>query len=99
MQMIAIGGAIGAGLFVGSGEALQEGGPASLVICYFIVGILMLCTVLSLGELAIMYPINGAYYEYSARFLDPSWGFALGWTYCISWMLTLPFEISCKSDH
>ena len=33
----------------------------------------MLCTVLSLGELAIMYPVNGAYYEYTARFIDPSW--------------------------
>ncbi|MCJ1297639.1 hypothetical protein MMC08_000427 [Hypocenomyce scalaris] len=97
MQMIAIGGAIGAGLFVGSGEALEEGGPASLVICYTIVGVLMLCTVLSLGELAIMYPVNGAYYEYTARFIDPSWGFAMGWTYTLSWMLTLPFEITAAS--
>jgi amino acid transporter len=97
MQMIAIGGAIGAGLFVGSGEALVNGGPASLVICYFIVGILLLCTMMSLGELAVMYPVNGGYYEYSVRFLDPSWGNALGWNYAISWMLTLPFEITAAS--
>lgn len=71
---------------------------------------------MTLGELAVMYPVNGGYYEYSVRFLDPSWlvttlqpspppphfplldpdaddepnrGNALGWTYAISWMLTL----------
>lgn len=97
MQMIAIGGAIGAGLFVGSGEALVNGGPAAIVICYTIVGVLMLCTMMSLGELAVMYPVNGGYYEYSARLLDPSWGIALGWTYALSWMLTLPFEITAAS--
>jgi len=68
-----------------------------VVINYLIVGVLMLCTMLSLGELAVMYPINGAYYEYTARFCDPSWGFAIGWLYAISWMLTLPFEITAAS--
>ena len=55
MQMIAIGGSIGAGLFVGSGNALYSGGPASLVIDYIIIGIMLLFTVTALGELATMY--------------------------------------------
>lgn len=97
MQMIAIGGAIGAGLFVGSGQALVNGGPASLVICYAIIGVLMFCTMMALGELAVMYPVNGGYYEYSVRFVDHAWGIGLGWTYAISWMLTLPFEITAAS--
>lgn len=54
MQMIAIGGSIGAGLFVGSGSALYTGGPASLIIDFMIVGIMLLFTVTSLGELATM---------------------------------------------
>lgn len=54
MQMIAIGGSIGAGLFVGSGGALYSGGPASLVIGYIIIGIMLLFTVTALGELATM---------------------------------------------
>jgi amino acid transporter len=52
MQMIAIGGSIGAGLFVGSGSALSKGGPASLVIDFIIIGIMLLFTVNALGELA-----------------------------------------------
>jgi yeast amino acid transporter len=54
MQMIAIGGSIGAGLFVGSGNALYSGGPASLVIDYIIIGVMLLFTVTALGELATM---------------------------------------------
>jgi amino acid transporter len=52
MQMIAIGGSIGAGLFVGSGSALSSGGPAPLVIDFIIIGIMLLLTVNALGELA-----------------------------------------------
>ncbi|OAP56021.1 hypothetical protein AYL99_10173 [Fonsecaea erecta] len=94
MQMIAIGGSIGAGLFVGSGSALQSGGPASLVIGFIIIGIMLLCTVQALGELAVLYPVNGAFYVYGVRFIDPAWGFAMGWQYAIGWLVTLPFEIT-----
>jgi len=74
MQMIAIGGSIGAGLFVGSGGSLASGGPASLLIGFIIVGIMMLCTVQALGELAVLYPVNGAFFQYGVRFIDPAWG-------------------------
>ena len=70
---VPLGGAIGAGLFVGSGSALQSGGPASLVLCFTITGIMVLCTVMSLGEMAVLYPVNGAFFEYAFRFLDPAW--------------------------
>lgn len=52
---------------------MSNGGPAAVLIGYIIVGVMMLNTVLSLGELAIMYPVNGAFFEYSVRFIDPSW--------------------------
>ncbi|KUI64963.1 putative amino-acid permease P7G5.06 [Cytospora mali] len=97
MQMIAIGGAIGAGLFVGAGSALQAGGPASLVICYSIIGIMLLFTCQALAELAVLYPVNGAFYTYVVRFIDPSWGFAMGWDYAISWLTILPFELVAAS--
>ena len=48
----------------------------------------------ALGELAVMYPVSGAFYTYSARFVDPSWGFAMGWNYVFQWAVVLPLEIT-----
>lgn len=84
LNMIAIGGSIGAGFFVGSGSALTSGGPASLFICFLISGIMIFNVVYALGELAVMYPVSGGFYTYSVRFIDPSWGFAMGWNYVSS---------------
>ncbi|KAH8800432.1 amino-acid permease inda1 [Xylogone sp. PMI_703] len=89
MQMIAIGGAIGAGLFISSGSAFQTGGPGSVLLGFLIV---------ALAELAVIYPVNGAFNMYICRFVDPSWGFACGWQYAISWLTVLPFEISAACN-
>ncbi|KAH8647613.1 amino acid permease-domain-containing protein [Tricladium varicosporioides] len=97
MQMIAIGGSIGTGLFVTSGAALSSGGPASLIIAFGIIGILMFCTVQALGELAVQFPVAGSFSAYSTRFLDPAWGFAMGWNYAIQWLVVLPLEIVAAS--
>ncbi|KXH31027.1 amino acid permease [Colletotrichum simmondsii] len=97
MQMIAIGGAIGAGLFVGSGGALRSGGPAALIIGYMIVGFMLMLTTQALAEMAVLYPVNGAFYTYVCRFVDPSWGFAMGWDYAIAWLTVLPFELVAAS--
>ncbi|KAF2876469.1 general amino-acid permease-like protein GAP1 [Massariosphaeria phaeospora] len=93
LQMIAIGGSIGTGLFVGSGQALANGGPASVVIAYCLVGIMMYCTVQALGEMAVLFPIAGSFSAYSTRFIDPAWGFAMGWNYALQWLVVLPLEI------
>lgn len=94
MQMIAIGGSIGAGLFVGSGAAFSAGGPGSVLIGFLIVGLMLLFTVQALGELAVLYPVNGAFFSYGCRFIDEAWGFAMGWDYAIGWLTVLPFEIT-----
>jgi amino acid permease len=59
LQFIAIGGSIGAGLFIGCGKALAIGGPGSLLIAFSIVGIMLFCVMHALGELAAIYPISG----------------------------------------
>ncbi|CAI7654565.1 hypothetical protein PCG10_010749 [Penicillium crustosum] len=97
MQMIALGGAIGAGLFVSTGSALRTGGPGSLLLCYLIVGGMLLLTIQALGELAVLYPVNGAFFTYCVRFISPSWGFAVGWDYAIGWLIILPFELTAAS--
>ncbi|GAB7351218.1 hypothetical protein MBLNU459_g1654t1 [Dothideomycetes sp. NU459] len=97
LQMIAIGGSIGTGLFVGSGSALATGGPASLVIAYGLIGIMLFCTVHALGELAVAFPVAGSFAVYASRFIDPAWGFAMAWNYALSWLITLPLEIIAAS--
>lgn len=97
LQMIAIGGSIGTGLFVGSGRALAYGGPASLLIAFSLIGIMMYCTVQALGEMAVIFPVAGSFSAYSTRFLDPAWGFAMGWNYALQWLVVLPLEIVAAS--
>ncbi|EEU36736.1 uncharacterized protein NECHADRAFT_51989 [Fusarium vanettenii 77-13-4] len=94
LNMIAIGGSIGAGFFVGSGAALQTGGPGSVLIGFLIMGVMMFNVVYALGELAVMYPVSGGFYTYANRFVDPSWGFAMGWNYVMQWAFVLPLELT-----
>lgn len=93
LQMIAVGGSIGTGLFIGSGGALRRGGPAALVIDWTIMGIMLLNTCQAIGEMAIMYPVSGGFYTLVSRFVDPSWGFAMGWNYVFQWAVVLPLEL------
>ncbi|RMZ80691.1 hypothetical protein DV738_g2687, partial [Chaetothyriales sp. CBS 135597] len=97
LQMMAIGGSIGTGLFVGSGRALAAGGPASILISFSLVGIGMYCTVQALGELAVTFPVAGSFSHYSTRFIDPAWGFAMGWNYALQWLTTFPLELISAS--
>ena len=72
LQMIAIGGSIGTGLFVGSGSALATGGPASVVIGFALVGCMIYCTVQALGELSVQFPVAGSFAAHASRFVDPA---------------------------
>ncbi|KAF1850139.1 uncharacterized protein K460DRAFT_272880 [Cucurbitaria berberidis CBS 394.84] len=81
VQMIAIGGTIGTGLFLGTGKALATGGPASLLLCYSIVGGIIFVTMLSLGEMAAFVPVAGSFCTFAGRYVDDAFGFALTWNY------------------
>ena len=81
VQMIAIGGTIGTGLFLGTGKSLATGGPASMLIGYAIVGAIVFITMLSLGEMAAFVPIAGSFCTFAGRFVDDAFGFALTWNY------------------
>ncbi|KAB8304750.1 hypothetical protein EYC80_004104 [Monilinia laxa] len=93
LQMLAIGGSIGTGLFVSSGAALASGGPASLLIAYILMGGMLFCTVQALGEMAVTFPIAGSFSTFATRFIDPAWGFATGWNYAIQCLVIMPVEI------
>lgn len=82
VQLMAIGGSIGTGLFVGIGTYLSMSGPLSLVLGYLFWGVLFVwpCN-LCVAEMCSYLPIRGSIFELASRFIDPSLGFAMGWTY------------------
>ncbi|KAK2857308.1 hypothetical protein FQN49_004827 [Arthroderma sp. PD_2] len=94
LQMIAIGGTIGTGLFIGSGSAVATSGPAGALIAYAFVGSIVFSVIASLGEMATYIPIPGAFTSYATRFVDPSLGFAMGWIYWFSWAITFALELT-----
>ena len=72
MQMIAIGGAIGTGLFVASGKTISTAGPrAGAILAYALIGIMVLFLMQSLGEMAAHLPVPGAFQTYAARYVSP----------------------------
>ncbi|CAK4030833.1 amino acid permease [Lecanosticta acicola] len=96
LQMIAIGGTIGTGLFIGSGSALSTAGPAGALIAYAFVGTLVYSVMVALGEMATYIPVSGAFTAYASRFVDPSLGFAMGWIYFFSWAITYALELTAS---
>ncbi|KAJ5691871.1 hypothetical protein N7462_001294 [Penicillium macrosclerotiorum] len=97
LQMIAIGGIIGPGLLVSSGNALHEGGPAGALISFCLVGIIVFFVMQSLGEMATLIPVTGSFTEYAERFIDDSIAFALGWAYWYLWVTVLANEYNSIS--
>ncbi|KAI5956329.1 hypothetical protein KGF54_000804 [Candida jiufengensis] len=97
LQMIALGGCVGSGLLVASGLALKQSGPASVLIAWVVVSSFLYCTMQSLAELSSNFPVSGSFATYSIRFIDQSWGFAMGWNYSMFWVVVLPLELVASS--
>jgi lysine-specific permease len=93
LSMIAIGGAIGTGLFFASGGAIAQAGPGGAMLAYATMGLAVYCMMQSLGEMATQLPIPGSFEAYAERFVDPSLAFAVGWNYWFSWAITLAAEL------
>ncbi|MFD8480932.1 amino acid permease [Kitasatospora sp. NPDC059673] len=87
IQMIAIGGAIGTGLFLGAGTAISKAGP-SLLLAYAVAGVVIFVIMRALGELLTYRPVSGSFAEYAREFLGPFAGFVTGWTYWLFWVVT-----------
>ncbi|GAB7342387.1 hypothetical protein MBLNU457_g0603t1 [Dothideomycetes sp. NU457] len=96
LQMIAIGGTIGTGLFISSGTALATSGPAGALIAYAFIGTLVYSVMVALGEMAAFLPVTGAFTAYARRFCDDSLGFSMGWIYWFSWAITYALELTAS---
>ncbi|MFE4429957.1 amino acid permease [Peribacillus butanolivorans] len=94
ITMIAVGGAIGTGLFVASGATVSQAGPGGALVAYLAIGCMVYFLMTSLGEMATLLPTSGSFETYGTRFVDPAFGFTLGWNYWLSWSTTIPAELA-----
>ncbi|KAK6199362.1 general amino acid permease [Scheffersomyces amazonensis] len=97
LQMIAIASSIGSGLLIGTGSALNTGGPAGVLIAWALTGSAILCTIQAMAELAVTFPISGSFNVYASRFIDPSVGFSVAWNYFFQFLVLLPLELVAGS--
>ncbi|MFE6861378.1 amino acid permease [Nocardia sp. NPDC057668] len=98
IQMIAIGGAIGTGLFYGAGGAIEQAGPA-LILAYLAAGLAIFVIMRALGELLTYRPVAGSFAEYANEFLGRFAGYATGWTYWAVWVATCMAEITVAGKY
>lgn len=94
VSMIALGGTIGTGLFVGINEPLQDAGPVGMLIAYLFMASIAFSVMQSLGEMATFIPVTSAFSVFSHRFLSPALGTANGYMYWFEWALTFALELS-----
>lgn len=92
VQLIAIGGTIGTGLFLGSGKSIQLAGP-SIIFSYLIVGIALFFVMRALGELLLSNAGYTSFTEFAAEYIGPWAGFVTGWTYWFCWIMTAMADI------
>ncbi|KAF4535214.1 Dicarboxylic amino acid permease [Lasiodiplodia theobromae] len=94
VDMLAIAGAIGTGLIIGSGSGLAHGGPASLLIAYMLIGAVVYFVMTAMGEMATWLPMKKGFAGYATRFVDPAFGFATGWNYFFKYAIVLPNNLT-----
>lgn len=93
LNMIAIGGAIGTGLFLASGGTITGAGPGGALLAYGAIGVMVFFLMQSLGEMATYCPASGAFEVYATRYVSSSFGFAQGWNYWYNWAITVAAEL------
>ncbi|WP_082176957.1 amino acid permease [Arsenicicoccus sp. oral taxon 190] len=98
VQMIAIGGAIGVGLFMGAGGRLAKAGP-SLVLAYAGCGVIAYLLMRALGELVMHRTSSGSFVSYSREFFGNKWAFVAGWMYMVNWMTSGIAEITAIAQY
>jgi lysine-specific permease len=94
VNMIALGGSIGTGIFLASGYSIAVAGPGGSLLAYAIMAVIVYFLMMSLGEMTTYQPHTGTFCKYSAQYVSPSFGFAMSYNYWFNWAITLATEIS-----
>lgn len=93
IQMIALAGTIGTGLFLSSGKAISRSGPLGAFLGYGIIGLAVSSVVFAVGEMGALVPLSGGIIRYSEYFFDPAMSFANGWNQVYADLVSVPAEI------
>jgi len=93
LNMIAIGGSIGTGLFVASGATVASAGPGGALLAYALIGVMVYFLMTSLGEMAAYMPVAGSFATYGQNYVEEGFGFALGWNYWYNWAVTIAVDL------
>lgn len=96
MNLMALGAAIGVGLFLGSATAIKSAGPAILV-AYGVCGLLAYVVMRALGEMAIHDPVAGSFSRYAYNYVGHRAGFLTGWTYWFYWIISIMAEVTAAA--
>ena len=97
LVMISLGGAIGTGLFLGSGEVIAQTGPVGAILAYLLGGIIAYMVMLCLGELAVHMPESGSFGAYAKHYIGPGTGYTITWLYWLTWSVTLGTEFTAAA--
>lgn len=92
LQLISIGGVIGSGYFLGTGYVIEQAGPAA-VVSYLLGGLIVLCVMLCLAELAVEQPLSGSFVVYARENISATWACGVGWSYWVTWVSYVPSEM------
>ncbi len=96
INMIALGGSVGTGIFLTSGYSIFVGGPGGALFAYLVMALIVYFIMTSLGELSAYRPSSGSFCDYSNIYVNPSFGFAMGYNYWFGWAVTIATEISAS---
>lgn len=94
LNMIALGGSIGTGIFLASGYAISVAGPGGALVAYLLIAIMVFFLITSLGELSTYRPSTGTFCEYSGDYVNKPFGYAMSINYWFNWSITIAAEIS-----
>ncbi|ENW05883.1 MULTISPECIES: amino acid permease [Acinetobacter] len=97
LVMLSLGGAIGTGLFLGSGEVIAQTGPIGAILAYILGGLIAYMVMLCLGELAVHMPVAGSFGAYAQKYIGPGTGYMISWVYWLTWTATLGTEFTAAA--
>jgi len=97
VNMIALGGSIGTGIFLASGYSVFVGGPGGALLAYGLMALIVYFLMTSLAEMSVYKPSTGTFCDYSSAYVGKSFGFAMGYNYWLNWAITIAAEVAAAS--